>query len=365
VPLAASAALDKPLLSSKQDKFKLAAKPKTALTLNHDGHSYFVAKYDNPEHVNTLIKAISDQKLSPIDRLLFVQNGLLLEKAGRTMTVDNIKLLAAYSQERDEAVWGLLAGIVGNARTLIDRDEVLEAKLNAFIRPLAAPLVKELGWHAGPNDSSQTLKLRGLALSMAAAAQDPSVIKEGLQLFKDFKLPADLAADIRSVVYFIAVRHGTDDDFERLLKLYGSLQSAEDKDEVASELTVARQPDKINRLLKMITSDKVRLQDAPTWFAWLMRNRYATDAAWQWLQDNWSWVEKNYGSDKSYDRFPRYSAMVFSKPQQLKSYKNFFEPKSSLALERPIKLGVEEIEGRIEWRQKNEQPVKDWLANLG
>jgi hypothetical protein len=33
-------------------------------------------------------------------------------------------------------------------------------------------------------------------------------------------------------------------------------------------------------------------------------------------------------------------------------------------LERSIKLGVEEIEGRIAWRQKNERAVKDWLVNL-
>jgi hypothetical protein len=29
-----------------------------------------------------------------------------------------------------------------------------------------------------------------------------------------------------------------------------------------------------------------------------------------------------------------------------------------------VKLGIEEIEGRIAWRQKNEQAVKGWLANL-
>ena len=115
----------------------------------------------------------------------------------------------------------------------------------------------------------------------------------------------------------------------------------------------------------MITTDDVRLQDAPTWFAWLMRNRYATELAWQWLVDDWQWIQENYGDDKSYDRFPRYAAMALSYPDQLQAYKKFFEPKSNVALERPIKLGIEEgIEGRVQWRARNEAAVKDWLKNL-
>jgi aminopeptidase N len=93
-----------------------------------------------------------------------------------------------------------------------------------------------------------------------------------------------------------------------------------------------------------------------------MRNRYGTDKTWLWLNGNWDWVEKNYGEDKTFDRYPRYAAMAFSRPEQLKQYKAFFSDKKAVALERPIKLGIEEIEGRIAWRQKNEQAVKDWLS---
>jgi hypothetical protein len=57
--------------------------------------------------------------------------------------------------------------------------------------------------------------------------------------------------------------------------------------------------------------------------------------------------------------------MAFSKPKQLEDFKSFFEPKSNIALERPIKLGIEEIEGRIIWRQKNETDVKGWLGRQG
>lgn len=364
VPLATSSPLSKAILKSKEATFALTKKSDYPLTLNHDGQSYFVAQYQNTAHFESILQAVKNGLLSPIDRLLLLQNQLLLEKTGQISTLQNIQLLPYYDGEREEAVWGMLAGIIGNARALIDKDQDLESKLNGFIRPLAAPLVKELGWKTTSNEPAQTQKLRALALSLAAAAEDKAVIKEGLKLFRGFKVPADLAPDIRSVVYFIGIRYGQDADFEKLLELYKRLHNADEKDEAAAELTSTRDPKKIDRLLSMITGPDVRLQDAPTWYAWLARNRYGTDAAWQWLHDNWSWVEENYGDDKSYDRFPRYSAMVFSKPDQLKQYRFFFEPRSNIALERPIKLGIEEIEGRIKWRQANEKPVKDWLDSL-
>lgn len=363
VPLAPSRQTDETLLKKKSATFKLSKKKDYPLTLNHDGHSYFVSHYLNKEHMDLLLAAIKKDILSATDRLLLVQNHLLLERAGRISTLENIQLLGAYTNERDDVVWGMLAGIIGNARGLIDRDSGLESRLNAYVRPLAAPLVKELGWHSGKNDTSQTLKLRSLALSMAAASEDKEVIKQGLKLFKEFSKPADLAPDIRSVVYYTGVRYGTDADFQRLISLYGSLVNADEKEEISAELTNTRDTAKIKQLLAMIPTD-VRLQDAPTWFAWLMRNRYSRDLAWSWLQDNWKWVETKFGDDKSYDRFPRYAAAVFSFPSQLKEYKAFFEPKSNIALARPIKLGIEEIEARVAWRERNEAAVKDWLSKL-
>ncbi|HVS78732.1 MAG TPA: M1 family metallopeptidase [Candidatus Saccharimonadales bacterium] len=363
VPLAASHGLDKPMLTRQSDVFKITDKQAQPLTLNHNGQSYFVTQYKNKDHLTEILTGVEKGIISAIDRLLLIQNCLLLERAGRTTTLENIKLLPAYQSEREDAVWAMLAGVVGNARKLIEKDLVLESKLNDFVRPLIKPLANELGWRTNKNEPAQTQKLRSLILSLMVGTEDQPAIKQALRLFKTFKTPADLASDIRPVVYYAAVRFGTTNNFDQLVKLHNSSNNADERDEIAAELTATRDPKQVDRLLSMVTGEHVRLQDAPTWFGLLLRNRYATEQAWQWLLDNWSWVEKNYSSDKSYDRFPRYAGMVFSRPAELKKYKAFFEPKKNIALERSIQLGAEEIEGRIAWRQANEQPVKDWLSN--
>jgi aminopeptidase N len=363
VPLAASQPTNPTVLDKKRADFNIKNKNDYPLVLNHDGHSYFVSQYLDNAHFENILSAVSKGLLSPIDRLVLIQNYLLLERAGRVSTLQNLQILPAYSSERDESVWSMMAGIVGNARTLIDKDQVLEAKVNGFLRPIVAPLVKELGWTGNKSEPAQTQKLRALILSLAAVAEEPTVIKAGLNKFKGFQKPADLAPDIRSVVYFIAIRYGTEANFKKLLKLHRELTNADEIDELAAELTSTRKPDQIKSLLKALKSEAVRPQDIPHWIAWLMRNRYSTDLTWEWLQQNWSWLESKFASDKSYDYFPRYVAMSFSYPDQLKQFKAFFEPKSNIALDRAIKLGIEEIEARVAWRQRNEQAVKDWLVS--
>ncbi|HET9721560.1 MAG TPA: M1 family aminopeptidase, partial [Candidatus Saccharimonadales bacterium] len=364
VPLAASLKLDKPLLNKKSEQFKLEPSGKYPLLLNHNGQSYFAARYLNKDHFESLIAAVKQNTLTPIDRLLLIQSYLLLERAGEVPTLDNVKLLRAYKAEREEAVWSILSGIIGNLRTLIGKDKELETKLNNFLIPIVSPLIKQVGWDAKKSDTSQTLKLRALALSLGAVCQIPEVIKEGLKRFESFEKPADLPADIRGVVYVIAVRFGQKSDFDKLVNLYKRLTNAEDKEDIAAELTATREEARIKQLLSMIATADVRLQDAPTWFAWLIRNKYGNELAWRWMIDNWNWVEEKYGEDKSFDYFPRYAASAFSYPEQLKSYRKFFGNKAELALQRPIKLGIEEVEGRVAWRAKNETAVKDWLSQL-
>ncbi len=364
VPLAASQTLDNPMLTRPSQTYQITQQTDSPLVFNHNARSYFAAHYSNPGHFEVILRAAKEQILGPIDRLLLVQGYSLMERAGLVQTVENLRLVEALAKDREPAVWSILGGILGGVRSLLDKDEVLQQKYDSFIRPLAAPLVAELGWRGKDGDSSQIQKFRAMALDLAAGAEDVKVIEHGLKLFAKFSKPADLASDIRSSVYFIAVRYGTKADFDKLLKLHKNLANAEEKEAVAFELTTTRDLAQIQRLSQILTSTDVRLQDTPTWFGLLMRNRFATETAWAWLKANWDWIEDKYGSDKSYDRFPRYAAMAFSYPEQLADYKSFFKSKSNLALERSILLGIEEIEGRITWRQKNQSAVVEWVSQL-
>ena len=81
--------------------------------------------------------------------------------------------------------------------------------------------------------------------------------------------------------------------------------------------------------------------------------------AWQWLQENWTWVSETFGGDKSYDEFVRYAAGALLTRQELEEYKSFFTPMlSQPSLTRVIEMGIREIAGRVELIERDYDQVK-------
>ncbi|MEK7059673.1 MAG: M1 family metallopeptidase [Patescibacteria group bacterium] len=365
VPLASTQGLSSQLFTESKAELTIKAKSDEPLLLNHDGQSYFLPYYSNDLHMLQILSGLKDGKVSTIDRLLLLDNYSLLQRGGISNTVELLELLTAYEGEQEENVWGMIAMNLAEVRRLIDNDEASIAKLDALIQPLVTPLIDKLGWDDQPGDDAHTLRLRGLIHALAAGAKLPAVIDEGLKRFAAFDRPSDLPASIRSVVYHIGSRHGTDQDFKKLFDLYSSTKSADEKDEIASGLTGAHDPGRYKQLIDILSGEVIRRQDLLHWFAWLLRNRHSRAASWQWMVNNWVWIEQEFASDKNYDHFPRFAGSVFSHASELADFRKFFDDKRSIvALTRNITLGEQEIISRVAWRDANEKPVKDWLKNL-
>jgi aminopeptidase N len=361
VPLAATYDLDKPLLKDASAQAGVKA-GKGPLLLNHDGQSYFLPHYTQPAHLQQIVQGVAAGQVDPIDRLLLLDNYTMLQRGGLAATTALLELLQGYTHETGESVWSAMAAAIGETRRLIEGDEASETVLDAMVRGLAVDIANELGWEDSPSDSPQTLRLRGMTHSIAAGAKEQAILDEGLKRFGAFKQPADLPPSTRSVIYYIGARFGSPADFEKLLKLHATVTSADEKDELAGALTTTKEPKQYQKLLSLLTTDTVRRQDLLHWYVWLLRNRYARAATWQWMTENWDWIDREMSSEKTYAYFPRYAGSLFSRPAELKQFQAFFGPlKKVVALSREIALAEQELTSRIAWRQRNETAVKAWL----
>ncbi|HET7320380.1 MAG TPA: M1 family metallopeptidase [Candidatus Saccharimonadales bacterium] len=364
VPLSSTYEANPALLKSLSLQATVNPNASEPFLLNHDGHSYFLARYANAEHLKVIAHAIKQGKVSPTDRLILLDSYNLLQRSEAASTVELLELLQGYEGENNESVWGAMALAIAEARRLVENDPS-EDKLDALIAKLTMPLVTKLGWDDAPNDTAQTLRLRGLVLSMAAGAKVQSVLDEGLKRFATFSKPSDLSPTIRGVVFFIGGRYGSDADFQKLLKQHEENTNADERDELASGLTSTKKQEHYSQLLAMLTGDEIRRQDLMHWWVWLLRNRYSKQAAWEWLVDKWGWIEKEFAGDKSYGFYARYAGSIYSREEELKKFTDFFTPKKDvIALARDITLGEQEITSRVAWRKRNEQAVKDWLSKL-
>ncbi|MBF0961955.1 MAG: ERAP1-like C-terminal domain-containing protein, partial [Alloprevotella tannerae] len=140
---------------------------------------------------------------------------------------------------------------------------------------------------------------------------------------------------------------------------YKNTPSNDLQNDIAIGLTSTKNSETAEKILANIKdSNVIRPQDASRWFVYLIRTRENRQIAWNWLKENWAWVEDTFGEDKSYDDFIRYAATALLTTDELDDFRQFFEPMMGIpALTRTIKLGLTEISARVELIKRDKEAV--------
>lgn len=346
-------------------KLTIKVNPKKSLRLNVGDSAHFITHYDDAS-LSKIIATDASEGLRPLDRLQLLHEQTLLARGERLESYKLLGLLNTYRHETSEAVWGIISMATGELKKFVELDSQAELKLRQFTADLARKQYDRLGWKMTESESEEDTKLRSTITSMMIYGQDPDAIAAALDIYKNVAV-VDIDSNIRPSILGAAIRYGDDDSIaDKLIKLYAKTSSAELRSDIISGLTNTHDEDVASRLLDSM-QDKgiVKPQDAAHWFVYLIRNRYSRQQAWQWLQDNWGWIEATYSGDKSYDAFPRYAASALATRQQLIEYREFFTPlQSNPSLTRVIKIGKKEIEARVRLIEGQKAAVEKALLNL-
>ena len=331
--------------------------------LNQDNDAHFVSQYDDAGW-HFILEALKNNELGPVARLSLLHETSLLARGGKTPTATLLPLLAAYANEDSEPVWNIISMVIGDLKRFVEDDEASEKMLKALVVRTASGLYEKLGFDQRDGESEQDTKLRATVLGLLSYGEHREVLDRCLDTFHETDDVTTLPSEIRGIIFSVVAKHGTPEDFERLLALHETTVNAELRDDVTSGLCSTKDKAQIATLLARLTdSELVKRQDLFRWYIYLLRNRYGREQTWQWMVDNWSWIEETFKGDKSYDDFARYSANVLSTRKWLETYNAFFEPMSNqTALKRAIEIGKVEIESRVQWLERDMESVRATLA---
>ena len=324
--------------------------------LNQSDSAHFITQYSD-ERLVAILETI--QSSQPLARLQLMHEQSLLARSGRLSSAKLVPLLQSYGGEKTESVWDIMALTFGELKRFVDNDEKAERRLRAMASALASNRYAELGTDDKQGEPETDTKLRATLFGMMLYGEDEATIKATLERFDSNDL-GDLPAETRALYIGTAVKHSeTDELIETLLNAHASTSSSDLRGDICAGLTSTTSKDTALRLLNLSKDSKViKPQDAIRWFIYLIRNRYTRDTAWQWLTDNWEWIEKTFGGDKSYDDYPRYAAMGITTREGMKKYDEFFSPmKDVLALSRAITLGLSEIDARVALIERDSDDV--------
>jgi aminopeptidase N len=363
VPLLATAPEIPALLDSKS--INVVLPQPDHIRVNKDAVGHYIVHYARPEHMAAIASLVDTKALNESERLMLLSDSSMLSRAGMQSFARTLELLNHYRKEDTEPVWDIMALIVADCRRFISSNPELEPCIKALVRDLIEAQYQRLGWEEKASESSQDVKLRATILGLGVYSEHVTITERALELFASYKSdPSVVSSELRSIVFSTAIRSATPGAFDYLLDLEEKTSNVDLKQEIMGTLTATRSADDGKRLLaRLKDTKKVRPHDVDHWLVYLLRNRYTQENAWNWLRDNWDWIEKTFSTDKSFDYFPRYAASALNTRVRMEEYKAFFVPLQHWAqLSRNIDMGIEELENRIAWLERDISAVTEFLT---
>ena len=352
IPLFANQPLDVKVLNQKETTVSI----KKPLQLNCGLSAHFVTKYDESTR-EYLLKNITE--LPTLDKICILQDATILARAGFENSSSLLPLALSLKTETNEKVFGMAAGALTELRKFVDDNDTARDSLKKISGEFARATFEELGWDEKYGESDDDRERRTTALSLMMYSEDKEVLNEAKTRFDNNKLE-DLPTEIRALIISANVRHfETPKIIENLFATYKNTPSNDLQNDIAIGLTSTKNPETAEKILANIKdSNTIRPQDASRWFVYLIRTRESRQIAWNWLKENWAWVEDTFGEDKSYDDFIRYAATALLTTDELNDFQQFFEPMENIpALARTIKLGITEISARAELIERDKADV--------
>ena len=352
IPLFANQPLDVKILNQKETTVSIE-KP---LQLNCGLSAHFITKYDESTR-EYLLKNITE--LPTLDKICILQDTTILARAGFENSASLLPLALSLKTETNEKVFGMATGALTELRKFVDDNDAARDSLKKISGEFARATFEELDWDEKAGESDDDRERRTTALSLMMYSEDEEVLNEAKTRFDNNKLE-DLPTEIRALIISANVRHfETPEMIENLFAAYKNTPSNDLQNDIAIGLTSTKNPKTAEKILANIKdSNIIRPQDASRWFVYLIRTRESRQIAWNWLRENWAWVEGTFGEDKSYDDFIRYAATALLTPNELDDFRQFFEPMENIpALSRTIKLGITEISARVELIERDKADV--------
>ena len=331
--------------------------------LNVGNESHFIVNYDQTLFDDILKDSV---EMTSIAQLQLLQDLRLLAEGRQINYADVVPVLAPFAKSDSNVVAEALYTVAGNLKKFVTAGETSEQHLRAFFDQLSSAQVARLGWTIQPTDTNDDQLMRPTVLSAALYAKNQAAIDAAHTLFQaNQDQLATLPAAIRVLVLMNEVQNfGNAALYSQLLKAYRQTSDASYKNDLSAALTRTTDPELITTLIsKFEDAGTIKPQDLRAWFRGLLANDASQQATWDWIRNDWQWLEETVGGDMEFTTYITSIAAVFKTPERLAEFKAFFEPKlDTPGLTREITMDMKIIESRVALIESEKEKVNAAIA---
>ncbi|MCP0886119.1 M1 family metallopeptidase [Ligilactobacillus sp. WILCCON 0076] len=315
--------------------------------INVGNDSHFIVKYDD-----VLLNDILDniEKLDAIAQLQLLQDLRLLADSRQISYAKIVPLLSKFKDSHFSIVNSALYQTANNLKKFVEPNTIEEKQLQKFFDQLSQRAVKRLGWQSAPSESDDDKLTRPYVLSAALYAKNKEAIAAAHEIFGKQANLIDLPAATRALVLANEIKHfGNKALFDQLLLEYVKATDASYKADLSAALTSTSDSELISQLVEKFEDvNTIKPQDLRAWYYRTLANSDGQQIAWDWIRNNWSWLEAKVGGDMEFTTYITVTARVFKNAQRLVEFKEFFEPKiNTPGLTREIQMDINIISSRV------------------
>lgn len=332
--------------------------PLPKITDDMSGHYLInLSSVEFEEKINKFDKLSLEQRL----RLLIDRH--LLSRTPIVSTGSLMDLLPKFKDETNEPVFGIVVGIMNNLKIFAAPDTEYYPKLQKYVYNIIEDNLKRLGIKPKAGEDTNDTKLRDLILGFALYSEDQNTITALSELWNDNY--DEMNAEIRGPIIEAKFKAVSEENFDQLVEDYQKQTNPSIKSEILSAFTDAKQPENIEKLLKLLEKPKIiRPQDHIYLFAYLLSNFWTREQTFSWGYSHWEYI-KTLTSDKTMDDYVRVMAARVRTDEQAEKFFAFFDKKANEpALARSIEVARVDITARLKWIKDDSNSVHKRLLKI-
>lgn len=340
------------------DYQQLRAKAGHALRVNVGNSSHFIVNYDEVL-MNDIMAEMTE--LKPVDQLQLLQDLALLAEGKQISYAEIIPLLPKFAESKSNIVINILFNIVNQLRKFVSPDSAEEKALKAFCNNLSAANVTRLGWQGKKTDTSDDKLIRPIVLTAALYGDNSSIYATGHQIFTENQNNlAAVEASIRPHVLVNEVKNYYQPGIvERMIKEYQAAVDPYFKQDLLTAITMTNDKNELEKIVgNFENADVIKPQDLRNWYRNILANQKGQQLAWDWIRNDWSWLEKTIGGDMEFTSYITVTSRIFATAARLKEFKEFFGSKvNQPGLGREIKMDTKVIATKVDLVEDEKEEV--------
>ncbi|RWS03028.1 aminopeptidase N-like protein, partial [Dinothrombium tinctorium] len=238
-----------------------------------------------------------------INRAQILDDLLDLARAGMIPYSLALEATKYLKNEEEHIPWDTVA----SAFTFLDlmlRRTAIYGNWKRYVINLVKPVYDKIGWNVENKDDILKQNLQYTALMLACDYEHEACIQTAKTKFQEWKQSVEsgkpenlIPANLRSIVYCMAVKHGSENDWNFIWSQYIQNKLAAEGDKLMRSLACSRQPWLLNRYLDWAfnESSRIRKQDGSSVFRSVAASNYGRDLAFNYLRDKWDRIVNYYG----------------------------------------------------------------------